>query len=133
MAYKISDKQFKTISNLSGNERYEYFIRTVAKWEDIWSLHSPEGWVELSVDDGQACLPIWPHPDFAKAWAVSEWDDCQPKAIKLDVWLERWTSGLEKDDTVLAVFPVNNEEGDGEGIIQTPTELESSLLEELEQ
>lgn len=133
MPYKLNDKQFKSISSLSDNERYEYFIRTVAKWEEIWSLHSPEGWVELSVDDGQACLPIWPHPDFAKAWAVSEWDDCQPKAIRLDTWLERWISGLEKDDTVLAIFPVNSEEGDGEGIVQTPSELESSLLAELEQ
>ena len=124
MPYKLNEKQFTSISNLPEAERYDYFMRNVAKWEEIWSLHSTEGWAELSVDEGQACIPIWPHPDFAAAWAVSEWSDCKPKAIKLDVWLERWTAGLEGDDTVLAIFPVN----EGEGMVLTPAELESALL-----
>ncbi|OUS23962.1 hypothetical protein A9Q99_25750 [Gammaproteobacteria bacterium 45_16_T64] len=129
MPYKLTDKQFTSISKLSEEQRYDYFMRTVARWEEVWSLHSPDGWVELSVDDGQVCLPVWPHPDFAKAWAVSEWSDCKPKAIKLDVWLERWTPGLQDDDTVLAIFPVN----EGEGVIETPEGMEKALLAELDQ
>ena len=78
------------------------------------------------MDGGQACIPIWPHPGFAAVWAVSDWADCKPKAIKLDVWWERWTAGLEGDDTVLAIFPVT----EGEGMVLTPTELEVALLAE---
>lgn len=129
MPYKLSDKQFKSINSLTEEQRYDYFIQKVADWEEIWSLHSPEGWVELSDDDGQICLPVWPHPNFAAAWAVSEWSDCQPKSIKLDVWLERWTAGLEGDDTVVAIFPLN----EGSSIVQTPAELEKALLQELDQ
>jgi len=129
MTYKLNDKQFAAIVRLSDHERYDYFLKKVADWEEVWSLHSPEGWVELSADDGEECLPVWPHPDFAKAWAVDDWSDCQPKAIALDVWLERWTPGLEKDNTLVAVFPVNEEEG----IVLPPSELHDALCSELEQ
>ncbi len=129
MTYKLNDKQFDSVSQLADDQRFDYFLKKVADWEDIWSLHSTEGWVELSSADGEVCLPIWPHPDFAAAWAVDDWADCQPKAIKLDIWLERWTEGLTKDDTVLAVFPVEEEEG----LVLTPAELEEAILTELEQ
>ena len=128
MTYKLNDKQFDSTCHLSDDKRYDYFIRKVTDWEEIWSLHSPDGWVELSTSDGEVCLPIWPHPDFADAWVTGEWSDCEPKKIKLDIWLERWTEGLEKDDTVLLVFPVS----EGEGIVQTPYEIHEALLTELE-
>ncbi len=129
MTYKLNDKQFESIQKLADHERYDYFLKKVADWEEIWSLHSPEGWVELSSSDGEECLPVWPHPDFAKAWAVDDWSDCQPKAITLEVWLERWTPGLERDNTMLAVFPVDEEEG----LVVTPSELQEAILGELEQ
>ena len=129
MTYKLNDKQFESIQKLADHERYDYFLKKVADWEEIWSLHSPEGSVELSSSDGEECLPIWPHPDFAKAWAVDDWSDCQPKAINLEVWLERWTPGLERDNTMLAVFPVNEEEW----LVMTPSELQEAIFGELEQ
>ena len=126
MTYKVTEKQIASISNLAAHERYDYFLKKVSDWEEIWSLHSPEGWVEFSAD-GEICLPLWPHPDFAQQWAVGDWSDCKPKAIALDVWLERWTKGLEGDETVLAVFPVNEEEG----YILSPQELHDDLMAEL--
>ncbi|WP_257265505.1 DUF2750 domain-containing protein [Endozoicomonas sp. ONNA2] len=129
MTYKLNDKQFESIVQLADHERYDYFLKKVTEWEEIWSLYSPEGWVELSSSDGEECLPIWPHPDFAGAWAVADWSDCQPKAINLEVWLERWTPGLERDNTMLAVFPVNEEEG----LVVTPSELQEAILGELQQ
>lgn len=128
MTYKLNDKQLQSIPKLEEHERYDYFLRKVADFEELWSLHSPEGWVEFSTADGEACLPLWPHPDFAKQWAVDDWSDCTPKAIALDVWLERWTSGLERDDTVLAIFPVDEEEG----LVLTPQEFHDDLMAELE-
>jgi hypothetical protein len=126
MTYKLDDKQFKAICKKSDDERYDYFMRKVADWEEIWSLSSAEGWVELSDEEGQVCLPIWPHPDFAAKWATGDWSDCKPKAIKLEVWLERWTPGLESDDTALLIFPV----GEEEGIVQTPAEVHQALLDQ---
>lgn len=128
MTYKLDDKKYAAACKQSDEKRLSYFLRKVADFEEIWSLHSEDGWVELSDEDGQVCLPIWPHPDFAAAWVDGQWNDCVPKRVKLDEWLERWTDGLEKDETVLAIFPVDN----GEGIILSPNELHEALLAELE-
>ena len=127
MTYQLNEKQYTHTHKQSDDKRCEYFLKKVSDFEEIWSLESPDGWVELSDEDGQVCLPLWPHPDFANAWAVDDWADCQPKMIKLDVWLDRWTEGLEKDNTVLAIFPVDN----GEGLILSPEELHDAILAKL--
>ncbi|MCK5881968.1 MAG: DUF2750 domain-containing protein [Sinobacterium sp.] len=127
MTYKLNDKQYSLAAKKEASDRYDYFIKKVCNFEEIWSLRSDEGWVELSDSDGEICLPIWPHPDFAKEWATEDWQDCTPAVIKLDVWLERWTQGLENDNTLLVVFPV----GEDEGLIQTPEELHNDLLSAL--
>ena len=128
MTYKLNEKQYTAIVKQDDDKRCQNFLRKVADFEEIWSLHSPDGWVELSDEDGQICLPVWPHPDFAAAWAIDDWKDCEPKMIKLADWLERWTAGLEKDETALAIFPVDN----GQGLILSPVELHEALLHELE-
>ncbi len=127
MTYKLNDKQYDIACQKRPDERYDYFLNKVANFEKIWSLCSDEGWVELSDSDGEICLPIWPHPDFARAWATDDWADCQPKAIDLSIWLERWTAGLEGDNTLLVVFPV----GDDEGLVQTPQALHDDLITQL--
>ncbi|MGY0219317.1 DUF2750 domain-containing protein [Endozoicomonadaceae bacterium StTr2] len=129
MAYKLNSQQYENVCRLSDDQRLDYFLKKVTDFEEIWSLHSNDGWVALSSADGEDCLPIWPHPDFAKAWATGDWSDCTPKAIKLDYWIERWTPGLERDHTMLAVFPV----GEEEGIVLSPAELQESLVGLLEQ
>ena len=129
MTYKLNEKQLASIPKLAEHERFDYFLKKVADWEEIWSLHSPEGWVELSSADGDECFPVWPHPDFAAAWAVDDWADCKPKAIDLETWLSRWTAGLERDNTLVAIFPVDEEEG----IVLTSSELQEAIIAELEQ
>ena len=124
MAYKLNEKQNTIASEKSPEARYEYVLNKVANFEEIWSLHSSDGWVELSDGDGNSCLPIWPHPDFAKAWANEDWSDCEPKVIALDVWLERWTQGLANDETLLVVFPV----GEDGGMVQSPEDFHEDLL-----
>jgi phosphoribosylformylglycinamidine cyclo-ligase len=44
-----------------------------------------------------------------------------------DSWLERWTPGMEQDNTLVAVFPNMDEEN----IVVSPSELKTSLLEEM--
>jgi hypothetical protein len=56
-------------------------------------------------------------------WINGEWADCRPASIPLGVWLDRWTPGMERDGTVLAVFPYSDEEG----VIVTPTELRDAI------
>ncbi len=122
MPYSLSKTDHDAVLKLSAEERYDYLIHQVMSTGEIWSLANEEGWVAFS-SDGDACLPIWPHPDFARLWATGDWADCEPEMIALDTWLERWIPGMEADGTLIVVFPDDQEEG----IIVSPSEMGMEL------
>jgi hypothetical protein len=126
MTYPLNKKEYQSTLRLSPNDRYLHFIARVVEWQQVWGLSSAKGWVVLS-SDGDECFPVWPHPDYAAAWATDDWSDCWPEAVDLDTWLERWTPGMEEDGTLVAVFPKDDEES----IVVSPADLKTSLLEEM--
>lgn len=123
MSYPLSDRDYDAVLRLSAEDRYDYFVDKVVEGDQVWSLKGADGWVVMTSEDGEECLPVWPHPDFAAAWATGEWADCEPTAVDLDAWLERWTPGMEKDGTMLAVFPRSDEEG----LVVPPGEVRESI------
>ena len=123
MTDSLSKKDYQAALDLPAEERYDYFDEQVSASGEIWSLANKDGWVAFS-SEGDACLPVWPHPDYAQAWARDDWSDCEPQSITLDVWLERWLPGMEADGTLILVFPSEKEEG----IVVSPSELEASLI-----
>lgn len=127
MPYTLSAREHQATLGLSNHQRFQHFIDKVAEHGEIWSLANDEGWVTLT-SEGDNCLPLWPHPDYAAEWATADWADCQPKSVALDVWLERWTKGLSGDETLLVVFPNLKEEA----LLVEPEELEEALREALE-
>lgn len=124
---ELNAADLKKANQLSADQRYEFFIEHAVRSGFIWSLESEEGWVVLSTDDDEECLPIWSHKELAAAWAIDDWSDCTPQAIALDLWLERWTPGMIEDGSLLAVFPRDDEEG----AVVGPKELRASLEAEL--
>ena len=122
MTYILDTKQLQAALLLPADKRYEYFITHIISGKQIWSLRNDEGWVAMSCD-GDSCLPVWPHQDFAALWATDDWADCSPTAVALDVWVSRWIPGMEKDGSMIAVFPNDNEEG----VVVTPRELLESI------
>ena len=122
MSFELSATERDNTLTLSNYQRYQYFIDKVTEHGEIWSLANDEGWVTLSAE-GDNCLPIWPHADYAAQWATGDWSDCNPKSIAVDLWLKRWTKGLKNDETLLVVFP-NLEE---ESLLVEPDELDDDL------
>ena len=102
----VSDKEFTAVVGLSGPDRYGYFVRAVADWEEIWTLRTAEGFVTMADADERPLVPVWPHRRFAEACAASQWNGAEATAIPLDKWLKAWTPGMKKDDLGVAVFPV---------------------------
>lgn len=126
MTYPLTSQEYQDVLQLSAEQRHKHFINKVVKWNEIWSLSSDEGWVSL-IADGDDCFPVWPHPDYAAAWATNDWSDCKPKVISLQVWLERWITGMKSDGSMIVIFPDLNDEG----IVVSPDEIKASLLEAL--
>lgn len=123
MSKSLSHDEFHAISGSSADERYDYFVDAVIQWQQVWTLSSDKGTVLMS-SEGEDCLPVWPHSDFASQWATGDWSDCSPMSIDLPAWLERWLPGLEEDGLVIAVFPGTEEEG----IVVAPQDLRQALL-----
>ena len=107
---------------LTSTERKKAFVETVLSTNTIWILTDEDGAVMLVTDD-EDCIPVWPNEETAKLWKNAEWADCEPKAISLPDWHEKWTPGMQEDDLCVVIFPVPGEDGE----VSFPDELESLL------
>jgi len=126
MTWNINGKEFENVVHLAPKERYEYFIKKVADWEEIWSLWK-DGWVLMGDKEEGEHVPVWPHPVFAEAYAHGEWLGYKPRKIELEDWLNKWIPGMEKDKRMVAVFPTT----EGQTTTVSPVQLKSDLEEEL--
>ncbi|WP_255462680.1 DUF2750 domain-containing protein [Galbibacter sp. BG1] len=123
------NKKISNIINLSAQERYDYFIRKIADFEEVWGLYDGDGWAMTMDDGGRKAMPFWPEKEFAKLCAQNEWENYKPKAIGLDDFIEKWLVGMYKDNLKAVVFYTPN----NKGLIIYPHKLKDDLEEELEQ
>jgi Protein of unknown function (DUF2750) len=126
MTYEMDEKQFETVIGLSAQERYEYFLEKVIEFKEVWSLRNDDGFVSMADDNGEECIPFWPHPDYARALATVSWSDCKPEVVSLDGFLEKWLVGMEKDKLNVTVFPAPGLKG----AVVTPEHLKEDLQAE---
>ena len=74
---------------LDADGRYTFFIQQAVANGKLWILKDEQGCMLLTADEDD-CIPVWPHADYAKAWAAEEWANCEPYAVPLKTWLDRW-------------------------------------------
>lgn len=122
MSYDMDAAQLQQALNLPAEQRFDYFIEQVLAHGEIWSLADGEEWMVLTAE-GEEYLPVWPHPDMAAAWAGSAHQGSVPKAIALDVWLQRWAPGMQDDGILLAICPGE----DPDGVVVDADELKAAL------
>jgi hypothetical protein len=123
-AYDVS-----ALIGLPAAERYTFFLSEVIAQAKVWALKGQGGFVAFSDDDGNDCFPFWPAPELAEALADNDWSDCRAEPLELDVFMERWLTGMSKDGRLVSVFPAP----DGSGIVIDPSTLLRDLLEERQQ
>lgn len=122
------DRKIENILKMSENERYDYFIRKVSDFEEIWGLND-KGWALLGDNNGNNILPLWPEKEFAELCAVDQWKDYKPELIELNNFLEKWIPGMTNDKTLVNIFSTPNTKG----TVVSPNDLHSDLQDELEQ
>jgi hypothetical protein len=123
----LHPKQIESVLRLSGQERYEYFLKIVADKEEAWGLYS-EGWALAKSDnDNGLIFPIWPAPDYAILCAVDNWANYEPKSIDIDDLLDGLLPSLHERKTELSVFPTPL----GRGVTPKLEAFESDLKIEL--
>jgi hypothetical protein len=44
MSWAVNSREFANVVGLTPAKRYEYFVKRVADWAQVWSLRDDEGW-----------------------------------------------------------------------------------------
>jgi len=125
----LNTDEFVRVTRLSPEERFEYFLAHIAKTGELWGLFGTNGWVMVESGD-ELCLPIWPHRDYVVAWERDDFPECEPKAISHFDFINVWSDGLAKNNTLLLLFPCGDEE---EGIVMSAPEFIACMQEGVEQ
>ena len=121
----MNKDDFAYISELEGVERYECFLDLVAEARELWILvNANDEFLKVNADDAsQEVVPVWPHEDFAKAYAAESGDNLSALSISLPQFFMKWVPGLEQDGLSVGVFPGP----DADIWIMPPSELKSDL------
>jgi len=124
---EISSEQFVALSKMLPEQRFDYAIEQMIEHQYLWGLYGDNGWLMLKAED-DACVPVWPHKEFAAAWVKDEFPDCQPKRIEFSDWLEQWLPGMKNNGTLVLVFPLSDDE---EGVMLEAQEMLDCIEEDL--
>ena len=123
MVYDLTKEEFTAVSGLPAPKRYLHSLKRMADCEIVWSLWAHDGWVMAGDDLRLLVIPIWPHSEYAKVCATNRWKGAKRRSIPLDVWLDRWVPGIERDKRLIVVFPTPS----AKGIVVTPIQLRDDL------
>lgn len=129
MSYEANEFEVASVSALAGPERFDYFLRKVTDWEEVWSIGNDQGWALSADASGQEVVPVWPARAFAEACCVAQWAGYAPKAIELHTWNDKWIPGMNTDSRHVAVFPTPADRG----VVVTPDELAGAINGALEE
>lgn len=102
----MNPQEFESVLMQPSAIRYEYFIKKVADYEEVWGLYN-DGWATADDGLGNLCIPFFPREEFAKHCAVAEWSHYKPKSIDLHHFIDAWLVGMKKDNVKASVFPTN--------------------------
>ena len=123
----MNNIEIEKVINLVSNKRYEYFIKKICDYEEVWGLYN-NGWASMEDDSKDTLIPFWPMKEYANLCKTNEWINYEAFPISLDDFLNKWIPGMNKDKRNFAIFVVKNDFG----IKVTPEQLEKDINLELE-
>ncbi len=118
----------KNIFNLSPQDRYGYFIRKVADFEEVWLIHEKGQYVTLGENEEQIAIPVWPEKEFAKLMLMDDWKGYTVESMNVHDFVE-WLDTLEGEGYKIAGFPGI----DLKGVVVTADEMKNHIIYELQQ
>ena len=104
----MNQKELDSIIKQPPNIRYEYFIKKVADYEEVWGLYD-DGWATAQDDDRNMLIPFFPRKEFAEYCAINEWNNFKAEPIDLNEFIENWLVGMRKDRVKPSIFPINED------------------------
>jgi hypothetical protein len=105
---KVNKKELEFVVKLPATKRYEYFIKKVADFKEVWGLYN-DGWATTEDDNENILIPFWPNKEFSQFCAIGEWKNYVPEKIDLYEFIDEWLPGIKQDKYKPAIFCNNND------------------------
>jgi len=126
--YSPTSREQRSAIEAPASERYTYFIKHVAEWEEAWGLRDDEGWMAVEGENDVTCFPLWPAEAYARRAAVDEYASMRPTPVPLAELLDEMLPAWEKQNVAISVFWVPP----GKGVVVSAAELREALREDPE-
>ncbi|WP_144558354.1 DUF2750 domain-containing protein [Shouchella miscanthi] len=111
---------------MNSQKRYEYFIKKVSDYEEVWSLRNEQGWVTSKLDNGSTSLNFWPTKEHAELCAMKEWKKTVAVSIDLEEFIDSWLPGIDNDGVSVSIF-FNNKDSITVPVKEILNDLEQEL------
>lgn len=125
--HKPRPMEIISLQKLSPQDRYNYFIKKFADFEEACVLSNSANIFASSEWNEHLVFPIWSSNEFAKLCAVEDWEGLVPRVLLLDEFLTSWLISFAEDGTLIEVFPASG----SRGFIVTPQEFYRDVCVEL--
>lgn len=122
----MNPKEFEAVIKLPGKIRYEYFIKKVADYEELWGLYN-DGWAMIADDNNNEMIPFWPKKEFAEYCATDDWKGYKAERIDLYKFMNNMLQDMKIDNVKASIF-FNNQTS----VVLEIDDLINDLNEELE-
>lgn len=108
---KLTKQEIDYVSKLEPFKRYEYFIRKVADFQELWTIIDNNGAISLSDIEKHRLVSFWTAEDFIQSNLTGNWKGFTPIKIDLDNLDDTIIPFIEENEYLLSIFPVNGKSG----------------------
>lgn len=125
----MNHHEIENISSLSPKNRYDYFIRKIADFEEVWTIIDSDGNFTLAEVEHNTVISLWTAEAFIESNFTPDWADCVPFKLSLNALEEVLIPLIRQNNYLINIFPVDSRIGH----IVTLNDFINDLNDELEQ
>lgn len=107
----MKDKEIENVSGLEPYNRYQYFIKKVADFEELWTIIDENGDYAFSDVDDKVLISFWSAKEYIDSNLNDGWKNCKPKKITLDDLEDEIFDLIASENYLINVFPVSGKSG----------------------
>lgn len=108
MRYVPSPRELENVSQMTSQQRLQYFLSRVFEVEEVWGLADNQGWI-IQEEGEKVLLRIWPYREFAEACRFES--DLRTQAISLDHFYEHTLEMLIDRNICLDILSIPDAQG----------------------
>lgn len=107
----MNKKEIESVIKLDASKRFNYTIKRLADFEELWVLGDASGFVTYRDNNGAILFPIWPLRDYAELCISGDFINSRPEIIPVKEFIEEYLPSFKINNYKLVVFPTATDKG----------------------